>query len=185
AAGPYAEEGKPAQSAVVLIDEIDKAPRDFPNNLLNALDRFRFQIKEDGNRTIDLGEGQKVVVVLTSNSEKSLPDAFLRRCVFFHIPFPDAEGLMRIVKAHLGEDSEYSNEQLIEHFLEVRRRVNRKEPATAELVAWLRVLELHHFLGKNLDIKNLSATQKEILRMSYSVLAKTREDLDELIKSLG
>lgn len=184
-AGPYAKAGDVARSSVVLIDEIDKAPRDFPNNLLAGLAEYTFNIREDHNRRISLGKGQQVVVILTSNSEKTLPEAFLRRCVFFHIPFPGAEELLRIVSVHLGIDSAYSDAQLIDHFLEVRRRVTRKAPATAELVAWLRILELHQFLDKGLDLKNLTARQKDVLRMSYSVLAKTQEDLDGLIKNLG
>lgn len=183
-AGAYGKKGAKPRSSVVLIDEIDKAPRDFPNNLLAGLEKFSFTIREDSDHTIKLGEGQKVVVIITSNSEKTLPEAFLRRCVFFHIPFPGPAELMRIVKAHLGDQSAYSSEQLIEHFREIRRRVRRKKPATAELVAWLRVLEINKFLEGGVNFNELSDAQKETLKISYSVLAKTTEDLDELLKTL-
>lgn len=170
-----------ARNSVVLIDEIDKAPRDFPNNLLNQLEQYKFRLKEDGNREIGIAEGRRIVVVLTSNSEKALPEAFLRRCVFFHIPFPDDAQLLRIVKARLGKDSAYANEDLIAHFRSIRDRLNRKPPATAELLAWLCVLELHKFFDKgSKDPSKWTKAQKDLLRLSYPVLAKTQEDLKKL-----
>lgn len=98
---PGWEHGAPRQS-VVLIDEIDKAPRDFPNDLLNEVDRLYFRIPELGNRIKRAAEGLEPVLVITSNSEKNLPPAFLRRCVYYHIPFPK-ERLETIVGfAHAG-----------------------------------------------------------------------------------
>lgn len=173
------------KSSVVLIDEIDKAPRDFPNNLLAQLEKYAFKIREDHNKAISIGEGQQIVVILTSNSEKTLPEAFLRRCVFFHIPFPGPKQLLDIVKARIGHESAYSSEQLIAHFMDVRKAVKRKAPATAELIAWLRVLELHHFLDSTVDFNKLTDSQKDILRLSYSVLAKTQEDLTIISEKLA
>lgn len=170
-------QGNTAKSSVVLIDEIDKAPRDFPNNLLAQLEKYAFKIREDHNKAISIGEGQQIVVILTSNSEKTLPEAFLRRCVFFHIPFPEPDQLLDIVKARIGQASKYSSEVLIAHFMDVRQAVKRKAPATAELIAWLRVLELHQFLDSAVDFEKLTPSQKDILKLSYSVLAKTQEDL--------
>ncbi len=171
------------KSSVVLIDEIDKAPRDFPNDILNEIENLSFEIKEADNDRIQRGEERGIILLMTSNSEKNLPDAFLRRCVFYHIPFPDTEQLLRIVRARLGEDSVYAHEALIAHFEEIREQVRKKKPATAELLAWLRILELQGFISNdNLDLKNLNATQQATLRYSYSVLAKTTEDL-QLIKS--
>lgn len=172
------------KSSVVLIDEIDKAPRDFPNNLLAQLEKYEFRIREDHNRKFTLGQDQQIVVILTSNSEKGLPEAFLRRCVFFHIPFPEKEQLLQIVRARIGQGSDYSNEVLIQHFLAVRDKVKRKPPATAELIAWLHILELHHFMDQKVDFNQLNNNQKDILRISYSVLAKTQEDLADIIQAL-
>lgn len=177
-AGAYLPAGTEAQSSVVLIDEVDKAPRDFPNNLLLQLDEFTFGIKEDPGQEFRLGQDKRVVVILTSNSEKSLPEAFLRRCVFFNIPFPDKEHLLQIVRARLGQDSQYASDELIQFFLQLRNKAKRKAPATAELLAWLRILELHQFLGEAVDFRSLSGSQREILRLSLSVLAKTRDDLE-------
>ncbi|MEM7654781.1 MAG: MoxR family ATPase [Bacteroidota bacterium] len=176
-----AEEQQTPRNSVVLIDEIDKAPRDFPNNLLNQLEQYEFRISEANNHRLKIGQGRRILVILTSNSEKTLPEAFLRRCVFYHIPFPDEDQLMKIVKARLGGDSPYAHADLIEHFSELREKINRKKPATAELIAWLKVLELHTFLDEQLDLNKLTPKQKETLALSYSVLAKTREDLKALL----
>ena len=99
--------GEESSSSVVLIDEIDKAPRDFTNDLLNEIERYEFFLKEEDNYPIRRGEEQRIVVIMTSNSEKNLPDAFLRRCVFYHIPFPTPEKLLQIAKAQLGESSPF------------------------------------------------------------------------------
>ncbi len=172
-------------SSVVLIDEIDKAPRDFPNNLLAQLEKYEFRIREDHNRKFTLGEQQQIVVILTSNSEKTLPEAFLRRCVFFHIPFPAKEQLMEIVKARIGTSSDYANEALVEHFLTLRDIIKRKPPATAELIAWLRILELHEFVKDGVTFDQLSDKQIDTLRLSYSILAKTEDDLKAIVANLG
>ena len=171
--------GKP-QSSVVLIDEIDKAPRDFPNDLLNEFSNYSFQIRENDNQTIDKSPDHRIVIVLTSNSEKNLPEAFLRRCVFYHIPFPDENHLLKIVRSHLGQNSKYTDLQLIRHFDQIRTVVRKKEPATAELLNWLHILEVRDFLENDLDFTKLTDRQKEILRYSYSVLAKTQDDLEIL-----
>ena len=172
-------------SSVVLIDEIDKAPRDFPNSLLAQLEKYEFRIREDHNRRLTIGEDQQIVVILTSNSEKTLPEAFLRRCVFFHIPFPEKDQLLEIVKVRIGEGSSYVNETLVSHFLSLRTLIKRKPPATAELIAWLRILELHDFVKDGVDFTKLSGPQKDTLRISYSVLAKTEDDLRTIIDHLS
>ncbi len=167
--------GKQPKSSVVLIDEIDKAPRDFPNDLLAEIERYQFEIKERDNYLIQRNPQQRVVVIMTSNSEKNLPDAFLRRCVFFHIPFPDKDQLLAIAKSQLGEATPFTDEllqELIEKFKAIRNKVVRKQPATAELIAWLRMLELQ-------EIFNVpEAERSERLRQHLSVLVKTKEDLD-------
>lgn len=168
------------QSSVVLIDEIDKAPRDFSNDLLIEIERYEFQIKEQGNYAIERGKDQSIVVIMTSNSEKNLPDAFLRRCVFYHIPFPNNEQLFEIAKTQLGGATKYTDQaikNLIEKFGEVRAKAVRKPPATAELISWLRILELQGITSDN------GKAYEEYLRRNLSVLVKTKEDL-EAVKEL-
>ncbi len=174
-----------ARSSVVLIDEIDKAPRDFPNDILHEIEHYNFQIKEANNLLIQKGEAQRIVVVLTSNSEKHLPEAFLRRCVFYHIPFPSKKSLIQIVKSQLGEQSAYSDGELLDHFLLLRSLMKKKKPATAELLAWLRILEVNDFLKTNPNWSRLNIEQKQLLRQSYAVIAKTQEDLKEIEKWLA
>ncbi len=127
--------------SVVLIDEIDKAPRDFPNDLLNVLDQHSFYVPES-DLTVDRGERPPPVVVITSNSERRLPEPFLRRCIFHHLEFGE-ELLRRAVEARLGDfpdlDAE-TREAAIGRFLELRGRDVRKKPATAELLVWLTIL---------------------------------------------
>ncbi|MEM7659970.1 MAG: MoxR family ATPase [Bacteroidota bacterium] len=170
-------QAKQAAGSVVLIDEIDKAPRDFPNDILHEIENREFEIKEANNHRIQKGN-HRILVILTSNSEKHLPEPFLRRCVYYHIPFPKEAKLLEIVRSQLGERTEYADRQLIEHFLHIRQRVKKKKPATAELIAWLRILELHRFLESGVDFQQLTHEQKSLLRLSYSVLAKKREDLE-------
>lgn len=169
--------GDQARSSVVLIDEIDKAPRDFPNDILAEIERYEFQIKEQDNFTVQRAGEQKVVVIMTSNSEKNLPDAFLRRCVFYHIPFPAQDQLLAIAKTQLGEATAYTDEvlkSLIEKFGQVRQQAIRKPPATAELIAWLRILEMRDIMNKSAD------EQSRFLRDHLSVLVKTKEDLEAI-----
>ncbi len=175
------EAAERSRSSVVLIDEIDKAPRDFPNDILNELENYEFQIKEDNNRRVTKGDGQNIVVVMTSNSERNLPDAFLRRCVFYHIPFPSNEQLLEIAKSHLGDSNPYANGSLIDYFTQLRSMVIRKKPATAELIAWLKILEMDDFLkDPKVDFNNLTEEQKYILEYSHSILIKTAEDLERI-----
>ncbi len=165
-----------ARNSVVLIDEIDKAPSDFPNDILYEVEHMSFQIKELGKR-ITVGEEYRPIVIMTSNSEKNLPEAFLRRCVFYHIPFPSKGQLIEIVKNHIGDSTQYTDGVLVNHFLKVRDAVNKKRPATSELIGWLRMLEVENFLNDSMDFYNLDERQQKLLRYSYSVLAKDKEDL--------
>jgi len=165
------------QSSVVLIDEIDKAPRDFTNDILNEIDNYAFRIKEQDNYQVDRDVNQQIVVIMTSNSEKNLPDAFLRRCVFYHIPFPSSELLMEIVKTQLGSSTSFTDQALqvlLAKFDDIRRQAVRKKPATAELMGWLRVLELQGYLEKS------THEQEKLLLQNLSVLVKTKEDLDAI-----
>ncbi|MEM6803547.1 MAG: MoxR family ATPase, partial [Bacteroidota bacterium] len=136
--------------------------------------------KELGGLRLSASQDLRPIVIMTSNSEKNLPEAFLRRCVFLHIPFP-IDKLKDIVGKHLEENSPYVNQSLIDHFIEIRSQVKKKKPSTAELIGWLRMLEIENFLDDDVDLKNLTDKQKKLLRYSYSVLAKDKEDLKILV----
>lgn len=171
-----------AKNSVVLIDEIDKAPRDFTNDLLDEVENYRFKIKELSDVQYEKEKDAKVVVIMTSNSEKNLPDAFLRRCAFYHIEFPKAEQLRKIVELHLG--NEITNEtkegydKLISFFEKARDKAVRKKPATAELIGWMKLLSMDGFLTETNDAK-----RKEMLQRNLAFLVKTKDDL-EAIKQL-
>lgn len=128
--------------AVVLIDEVDKAPRDFPNDILNELELLYFRIPEVANRTVAADRALAPIVILTSNSEKHLPDAFLRRCLYYNIPFPDRARLEDIVCRRLGGLVERSSPLLadvLRYFERIREPSLRleKKPGTAELLGWI------------------------------------------------
>ncbi len=130
--------------AVVLIDEIDKADRDFPNDLLGILDEWAFEIRE-ADRPVRALETTRPIVIITSNKEKGdLPDPFLRRCIYHFIDFPDDERLKEIVAAHFTEGRGLApklKEQAIARFLELRRDGGlQKKPGTSELLNWLEAL---------------------------------------------
>ncbi len=168
----FLDPATPAAGSVVLIDEIDKAPRDLPNDILHEIDRYQFSIKEL-DRTIQRGPDHRIITIMTSNSEKNLPDAFLRRCVFYHIPFPDEDLLFRIAKTQIGTATAFTDESLrglIGHFTRVRAASVRKPPATAELLAWLRLLGLGGIAA--------TGTEPDTARLRdyLSVLVKTKED---------
>lgn len=124
--------------AVVVIDEIDKADLEFPNDLLWELDRMSFTIPETG-RTVTARE--RPVVIITSNAEKELPDAFLRRCVFHYIAFPDPDQMAAIVRVHHPGVEDALLEAALEAFYVLRRMdALAKRPSTSELVDWVRAL---------------------------------------------
>jgi MoxR-like ATPase len=178
---------KPAlpHSSVVLVDEIDKAPRDFTNDLLNQIEQHEFFVKEQAGYHVELGKEnpQRILMILTSNSEKSFPDAFLRRCVFHHIRFPKGEEMMNILKAQLqGELSVKGQDNLGELetlFHEIRDAAVRKKPATAELVALVKLLELEGALQKS------NAKPAQWVLDNLSLLVKTREDMKEIKQLLN
>jgi MoxR-like ATPase len=139
--GPLGRALKSETRVVLLIDEVDKADLEFPNDLLHELDRMRFTVTETGDEVV---ARQRPVVIITSNNEKELPDAFLRRCVFHFIDFPEPELMKRIVRVHHpGLDDELVD-QAIGAFYDVRGvpRV-RKRPSTSELIDWITVLATH------------------------------------------
>jgi len=120
---------------------------------------------------------------MTSNSEKNLPDAFLRRCAFYHIDFPDKTKLTNIVKKHLPDikgDQDKLLEELIEKFEKIRNASPRKKPATAELLNWIGLLSLRNYF----DPYTTPEQRKELLKWNLSFLLKTKEDM-EAIQRLG
>lgn len=178
---PREHRGRGPTRSVVLVDEIDKAPRDLPNDLLHELDQMSFRVAETG-RTFEAAAELRPIVVVTSNSERSLPDAFLRRCVFFHIDFPDRDRLREIVDRRLTDCSlsPARLEAALAHFEEIRSLALRKKPATAELLGWLRIVA-----EMDLDPTRRRPGDLEALAVSYSVLAKSPEDLAFLRRGLG
>ena len=124
--------------AVLLIDEIDKADIEFPNDLLRELDRMEFYVYE----TQELVKAKhRPLVVITSNNEKELPDAFLRRCFFHYIRFPDHETMERIVHVHFPDIKKQLLRQALERFFELREVPGlKKKPSTSELLDWLKLL---------------------------------------------
>ncbi|UUR08650.1 AAA family ATPase [Sphingomonas glaciei] len=126
------------QLPVLLIDEIDKADIEFPNDLLQELDRMEFHVYETGE-TVKAVE--RPIVVITSNNEKELPDAFLRRCFFHYIAFPDRATMERIVEVHFPGLSKILLSQALDLFFDVREVPGiKKKPSTSELLDWLKLL---------------------------------------------
>jgi len=136
--GPMGQAFASTERAVLLIDEVDKADIEFPNDLLHELDRMRFRITELDEEVV---AKERPVVIITSNNEKELPDAFLRRCVFHFIDFPDQELMRRIVAVHHPAMDEGLLAQALKIFYELRdmKRL-RKRPSTSELIDWIAVL---------------------------------------------
>ena len=123
---------------VLLIDEIDKADIEFPNDLLLELDRMGFHVYETGET---IRAAQRPVMIITSNNEKELPDAFLRRCFFHYIRFPDAETMQAIVEVHFPGIKKRLMEEALRLFFEVREVPGiKKKPSTSELLDWLKLL---------------------------------------------
>lgn len=126
------------QRPVLLIDEIDKADIEFPNDLLQELDRMEFDVYETGER---VKARQRPVVIITSNNEKELPDAFLRRCFFHYIRFPDKAEMQAIVKLHYPDLKKSLLGEAMDLFFELREVEGlRKKPSTSELLDWIRLL---------------------------------------------
>lgn len=171
---------------VVLLDEIDKAPRDFPNDLLLELDQMRFTVSETGEE-IRIDPGLRPIVVITSNSERRLPEPFLRRCVYHHIAFDD-QLVRSVVERRRNLYGQLSDELIqlaMERFMnlrgrDLRGRDLRKIPATSELLSWLQVLA--HALGAKPDeLQQRLSDRGQLKRLPYlSVLLKDHQDVAEL-----
>ncbi|MFO0680924.1 MAG: MoxR family ATPase [Sandaracinus sp.] len=149
--GPLGQAFKSDERVVLLIDEVDKADIEFPNDLLHELDRMRFRISETDD---EVAAKKRPVVIITSNNEKELPDAFLRRCVFHFIEFPDQELMKRIVAVHHPDVDGQLVTQALSVFYEIRdmKRL-RKRPSTSELIDWIAVLRSAGLGGVSLSEK--------------------------------
>jgi MoxR-like ATPase len=161
----------------VLIDELDKAPRDTPNDLLLEIDQLEFRIREL-DAEIYGSPDLRPVVIITSNSEKSLPEPFLRRCVFHHIDAPDDKRRRDIVTRRnhpfAARGSLYN--EALSYF--ARLRILSRPPGTAELLAWLTALEENVVSQEARRGRGSVRTLKGVLRPTLGTLAKTKEDLD-------
>jgi MoxR-like ATPase len=136
--GPLGQAFASEKRVVLLIDEVDKADVEFPNDLLHELDRMRFTVSETGDEII---ARERPVVVITSNAERELPDAFLRRCIFHFIEFPDRDLMTRIVRVHHPDLEPKLLEQALKAFYSLRELQGlRKRPSTSELIDWIAVL---------------------------------------------
>lgn len=138
--GKLGEAFESEEQVVLLIDEIDKADLEFPNDLLWELDQMEFYIHET-KRTVKAK--QRPIVIITSNAEKELPDAFLRRCIFHYIDFPDKELMAEIIKTHYPNVEENLMQQAMDIFYDIRAmRDIRKKPSTSELIDWINALQI-------------------------------------------
>ena len=155
---------------VLLIDEIDKADIEFPNDLLQELDRMEFYVYETGET---VRARHRPVVIITSNNEKELPDAFLRRCFFHYIRFPDAETMARIVEMHHPGIKRDLLQAALTQFYEIREtRGLKKKPSTSEVLDWLKLL-----LAEDLSAEDLRGDAKDALPKLHGALLKNEQDV--------
>ena len=155
---------------VLLIDEIDKADIEFPNDLLQELDKMEFHVYETGET---IRAKQRPIVIITSNNEKELPDAFLRRCFFHYIKFPDTETLRKIVEVHHPGIKPALLTTALTQFYELREQPGlKKKPSTSEVLDWLKLL-----LAEDLDAADLRAGSTDALPKLHGALLKNEQDV--------
>ncbi|SIQ76849.1 MoxR-like ATPase [Rhizobium sp. RU33A] len=155
---------------VLLIDEIDKADIEFPNDLLQELDRMEFHVYETGET---VSAKIRPIVIITSNNEKELPDAFLRRCFFHYIRFPDAETLERIVEVHYPGIKKTLLRNALTQFFEIRETPGlKKKPSTSEALDWIRLL-----VAEDVDPADLRGEAKNALPKLHGALLKNEQDV--------
>ena len=162
----FEAEGK----TVLLIDEIDKADIEFPNDLLQELDKMEFFVYETGET---IKAVNRPIVIITSNNEKELPDAFLRRCFFHYIQFPDMETLRKIVEVHHPGIKESLLSTALTQFYEIRDQQGlKKKPSTSEVLDWLKLL-----LAEDMDAADLKKDGKSALPKLHGALLKNEQDV--------
>jgi len=174
--GNYIRRGKLWQAfsvdrkVVLLIDEIDKADIEFPNDLLQELDRMEFHVYETGET---VKAKVRPIVIITSNNEKELPDAFLRRCFFHYIRFPDVETLARIVEVHYPGIKQNLVRNALTQFYEIREVPGlKKKPSTSEALDWIRLL-----VSDDVDPADLRGDAKNALPKLHGALLKNEQDV--------
>src|SRR5207253_3410060 len=161
----------PPERPVLLIDEIDKADIEFPNDLLLELDRMEFHVYETGET---VRAAKRPIVIITSNNEKELPDAFLRRCFFHYIKFPDAETMQRIVDVHYPRIKRELVAAALESFYEMRNLPGlKKKPSTSELIDWLKLLMAEDIPPEALK----SPDKKAAIPPLHGALLKNEQDV--------
>ncbi len=159
------------EAPVLLIDEIDKADIEFPNDLLLELDRMEFHVYETGER---IKAVQRPIVIITSNNEKELPDAFLRRCFFHYISFPDADVMTDIINVHFPNIQRNLVREALNSFYEIRDVPGmKKKPSTSELLDWIKLLMVEDIPPEVLRSKD----QKDIVPPLYGALLKNEQDV--------
>ncbi len=167
--GPLGRSFRSSERVVLLIDEIDKADMEFPNDLLHELDRMSFTVDETGEH---IAAVHRPIVVITSNNEKELPDAFLRRCVFHYIAFPDQDLMTDIVRVHHpGIEDELLRQVLIAFYWLREQSEIRKRPSTSELIDWIAAL-------RRAGVEQETMVEKLPF---LGVLLKHEQDLDAMI----
>jgi MoxR-like ATPase len=158
------------RKVVLLIDEIDKADIEFPNDLLQELDLMEFHVYETGET---IRARHRPVVIITSNNEKELPDAFLRRCFFHYIRFPDMETMKRIVAVHHPDIRPALLTAALTQFFELRETPGlKKKPSTSEVLDWLKLL-----LAEDLSPEDLRRDAKDALPKLHGALLKNEQDI--------
>ena len=159
------------ERVVLLIDEIDKADIEFPNDLLQELDRMEFYVYETGET---IKAAQRPLVIITSNNEKELPDAFLRRCFFHYISFPDADTMSQIINVHYPDIKDRLVKQALSSFYEVRDVPGlKKKPSTSELLDWLKLL-----MNEDIDPETLREQDAgKMIPPLHGALIKNEQDV--------
>ena len=158
------------EKSVLLIDEIDKADIEFPNDLLQELDKMEFYVYETGEV---IKANKRPIVVITSNNEKELPEAFLRRCFFHYIQFPDLITLKKIVEVHFPNIKKSLLESALNRFFELRDVPGlKKKPSTSEALDWIKLL-----LVEDLDSSDLKYDGKNLLPKLHGALIKNEQDI--------
>jgi len=169
--GPLGVAFKSEQRVVLLIDEVDKADLEFPNDLLHELDRMRFVVTETGDEVV---AKDRPVVIITSNNEKELPDAFLRRCFFHYIRFPDADTMRAIIDVHFPGIKQRLVSEALKLFYEVRDVPGlKKKPSTSELLDWLKLLMVEDIGPEILRERD----PKKLIPPLHGALLKNEQDV--------
>ena len=168
--GKIWESFETTKKSVLLIDEIDKADIEFPNDLLQELDKMEFNIYETGEV---VKANHRPIIIITSNNEKELPEAFLRRCFFHYIQFPEIDTLRKIVEVHFPDIKKSLLEAALKKFFQIREVPGlKKKPSTSEALDWIKLL-----LVEDLDSKDLKSDGKNILPKLHGALIKNEQDI--------